>query len=234
MAAQDIRPGVEPPLAVVRFTADARDPIRISFLSLPVEAMLVDKESVPLSAGRISAEEWAVAGVYVLLGPPAAAGGDRQQEDAGDDETDGDEDRAAGGDAEADAEPKSGLDQGESDADGDSIGADNASAHLIRARPGMGTDVLKRVRQHPAKNPWFTRVLMARDTRKGRHSAEAGYLEGRLHDLCSANTRVQKVGRRDFDETLQSHEEQLMERQYLPGIIAALRVAGVPLDATWT
>ena len=58
----------EPPLAVVRFPADPDTPIRISFLSVPVEAMIVDKESVPLSARKIPSD-WGVAGVYVLLGP---------------------------------------------------------------------------------------------------------------------------------------------------------------------
>ncbi len=236
MAAQDLRPRVEPPLAVVRFSADARDPIRISFLSLPVEAMLVDKESVPLSAGTIPAQEWAVAGVYVLLGPPRAGriggeGDEEEHEDRGDgndngenEDPPGDQDGYGTDDRVEDGEPG-----GEAIPD-----ADNLRAALIRARPGMGKDVLKRVRQHPAKNPWFTRVLMARDTRQGWHSAEAGYLEGRLHDLCSSNDRVQKVGRRDSDGTLQRHDEELMERQYLPGLIAALRVAGVPLEATWT
>jgi hypothetical protein len=221
VAAQDNRPRVEAPLAVVRFSADAHDPIRISFISLPVEAMLVHKESVPLSAGKIAAEEWAVAGVYVLLGPPRVGEHDGEEEDPSEGEDGEDEPSGA---AEDGGEPRD-----ESDAD-----TANASRPLIRARPGMGRDVLKRVRQHPAKNPWFTRVVMARDTRQGWHSAEAGYLEGRLHDTCSTNKRVQKVGRHDSDETLQRHEEELMERQYLPGIIAALRVAGVPLDATWT
>ena len=173
-------PGPESPIAVVRFPADPGAPITLSFLSVPVEVMIVEKESVPMGAGKIASEDWAVAGVYVLLGP------------------------ASGPDAK------------------------------IRARPGMGSDVLFRLRQHPTENDWFTRAVVARDMRQGWNSAEAGYLEGRLHDLCSNADGVEHVYRRDHDETLQDHEEHLIERLYLPGIIAALRLAGVPIEATWT
>lgn len=168
----------EPPLAVVRFPADPGTPVRISFLSAPVEAMIVEKESVPLSAGKI-APDWGVAGVYVLLGP-------------------------------ADTDAK------------------------LRARPGMGKDVLFRLRQHPREEPWFTRAVVARDMRQGWNSAEAGFLEGRLHDLCIRSGGVEHVNRRDHNATLQDHEEELLDRLYLPGIIAALRLAGVPIEATWT
>jgi hypothetical protein len=177
MPTQPVDP--EAPLAVVRFPADPRAPIRISFLSVPVEAMIVDKESVPLRAGKI-APDWGVAGVYVLLGP-----------------------------------------------------ATDTSA-TIRARPGMGTDVLARLRQHPRLEPWFTRAVIARDMRQGWNSAEAGFLEGRLHDLCIRSNGVEHVNRRDSDETLQDHEEKLIDRLYLPGIIATLRLAGVPIEANWT
>ena len=101
-------PGPESPIAVVRFPADPRSPITLSFLSLPVELMIVERESVPMGAGKIASEDWAGAGVYVLLGPASGP------------------------------------------------------AAKIKARPGMGSDVLFRLRQHPAETDWFTRAVVAR------------------------------------------------------------------------
>lgn len=103
---------------------------------------------------------------------------------------------------------------------------------LVRARPGSGHDVLARLRQHPAESPWFTRAVVARDTRQGWSSAEAGYLEGRLHDFCSTSTGVEHNFRRDQDRTLQPHEEAILDRRYLPAIVAALHLAGVPIEVT--
>jgi hypothetical protein len=39
--------------------------------------------------------------------------------------------------------------------------------------------------------------------------------------------------RRDGDDTLQPHEEGLLERRALAGIIATLRIAGVVVRQTW-
>jgi hypothetical protein len=165
-----------PPVAVVRFTLDATEPITMLFIDATIEVMLVAKESVPLNANRIARDLWGVAGVYVLLGTPTT------------------------------------------------------DDSLVRARPGMGSDVLARLRQHPAESPWFTRAVVARDTRQGWNSAEAGYIEGRLHDLCRASIGVEHDFRRDHDATLQSHEEALLDQRYLPPIVAALQLAGVPVD----
>lgn len=98
----------------------------------------------------------------------------------------------------------------------------------------MSNDVLFRLRQHLTRIDWFTRAVVARDIRQGWNSAEAGYLEGRLHDLCRSSDGVQHDFRRDHDATIQGHEQALHERLYLPGIIAALRLAGVPIEAIWT
>ena len=105
---------------------------------------------------------------------------------------------------------------------------------VVRARPGSGHDVLARLRQHPRENPWFTRAIVARDTRLGWNSAEAGYIEGRLHDLCGASADVDHDFRHDQDHTLQKHEEDLIEQRYLPAIVAALQLAGVPIDPATT
>lgn len=168
-----------PPVAVVRFSGDPLAPITMQFIDATIEVMIVPNESVPREADQITTETWAVAGAYVLLGPPEAGG-------------------------------------------------------VIRARPGSGHDVLVRLRQHPTETPWFTRAIVARDTRQGWNSAEAGYIEGRLHRLCRASSGVEHDFRRDQDPTLQAHEEDLIDRRYLPAIIAALQLAGVPIDPTAT
>jgi hypothetical protein len=148
------------------------------FIDGTIEVMLVPKASVPRGEGRITAEIWAVAGVYVLLGPP--------QDDG-----------------------------------------------VIRGRPGSGHDVLARLRQHPRETPWFTRAIVARDTRQGWNSAEAGYIEGRLHVLCRASAGVEHDFRKDQDPTLQPHQEEMLDRRYLPAIIAALQLAGAPVDGSF-
>jgi len=164
-----------PPIAVVRFSGDHSDAIAMLFIDATVEVMLVSKEGVPGDADKIKKDLWAVAGVYLLLGPP-----------------------------EGDA--------------------------LVRARPGSGHDVLARLRQHPRESPWFTRAVVARDTRQGWNSAEAGYIEGRLHDLCAASAAVEHDSRKDKDDTLQDHEEKALDERYIPAIVAALHLAGVPIE----
>ena len=145
------------------------------FIDATIEVMLVAKESVPREEERIAAEIWAVAGVYVLLGPPEGTA-------------------------------------------------------LIRARPGSGHDVLARLRQHPKLTPWFTRAVVARDTRQGWNSAQARYIEGRLHALCRASAGVEHDFRLDRDQTLQAHEEELLDRRYVPAIVAALQLSGAPIQ----
>jgi hypothetical protein len=101
---------------------------------------------------------------------------------------------------------------------------------LVRARPGSGHDVLARLRQHPAESPWFTRAVLARDTRQGWSSAETGYLEGCLHTLCRTSAAIEHDFRCDDDQTLQAHEQELLDRRYLPAIVAALNLAGAPIE----
>jgi len=100
----------------------------------------------------------------------------------------------------------------------------------IRARPGQSSDVLNRVEQHVAESEWFTRAVLARDARQGWNSAEAGYIEGRLHHLCRESPGIEHTFRRDQDRTLQEHEEALLENQYMPAFVAALRLIGVPIN----
>jgi len=101
---------------------------------------------------------------------------------------------------------------------------------MVRARPGCGGDVLNRVQQHVSESPWFTRAVLARDTRQGWNSAEAGFVEGRLHDMCRQSPGIDHTFRRDHDQTLQNHEEDQLERRYIPAIVASLRLVGVPIE----
>jgi len=60
----------QPPVAVVRFSGDDADPITMLFIDATIEIMLVARSSVPGDQRRIKRDLWAVAGVYLLLGPP--------------------------------------------------------------------------------------------------------------------------------------------------------------------
>jgi hypothetical protein len=64
----------EAPTAITSFPTDPGAPIIVDFLSTSLQVMITQKDSVPNEAKKISAVDWAVAGVYVLLGPPTAAG----------------------------------------------------------------------------------------------------------------------------------------------------------------
>jgi hypothetical protein len=110
------------------------------------------------------------------------------------------------------------------------LGPATEGGAAIRARPGQSSDVLNRVEQHIAESEWFTRAVLARDTRQGWNSAEAGYIEGRLHRLCRESPGIEHAFRRDQDRTLQEHEEALLENQYMPAFVAALRLIGVPIN----
>jgi hypothetical protein len=103
---------------------------------------------------------------------------------------------------------------------------------VVRARPGRSGDVLQRVRQHAADPDlsWARRAVLVRDTRQGFNTAQAGYLEGRLHELCAAAPGVEQVGRADSDFTLQEWERDELDRRYLPHVRAVLELAGVPTE----
>lgn len=103
---------------------------------------------------------------------------------------------------------------------------------VVRARPGSAGDLIRRIHQHyidPTKS-WFNRVVLIQDTRQGFNSAEYGFIEGRLHDLCREAADVEHIFKRDTDDTLQKHEEAEFERRYIPQICSLLELIGVPLE----
>jgi hypothetical protein len=111
------------------------------------------------------------------------------------------------------------------------IGPSHAEG-VVRARPGFGTDLVRRVRQHQVESPWFTRALLAREAHVGWNSAEARYLEGRLHVLCRESPEVQHDFRRDRDASLPAYEVELLERRCVPVIATTLELLGVPIRRT--
>lgn len=76
------------------------------------------------------------------------------------------------------------------------------------------------------KDHWSRAVLVRRDTKYGFHSAQVGWLEGRLYDLlhAAAGARLHNA-RRPVDETLPPHDRQMLESCVMP-IVRVLRLLG--------
>ena len=96
---------------------------------------------------------------------------------------------------------------------------------------GQAVHLRKRLFQHRRKPKleWRRAVAMKRDTSHGFNSAEIGYLEGRLAAELSAIPGVHVIeGLKNLDTTLPSHHMLALDA-LLPGIFAALRLAGMDL-----
>ncbi|SNS23533.1 hypothetical protein [Actinomadura mexicana] len=76
------------------------------------------------------------------------------------------------------------------------------------------------------KDHWSRAVLVRRDTKYGFHSAQVGWLEGRLYDLLNAasSARLHNM-RRPVDETLPPHDRQMLESCVIP-FVRVLRLLG--------
>lgn len=96
---------------------------------------------------------------------------------------------------------------------------------------GQAVHLRKRLLQHRRKPnlEWRRAVVIQRDTSHGFNSAEIGYLEGRLAAETSAIPGVRVVeGLTSLDTTLPSHHMLTLDA-LLPGVFAALRLAGMDL-----
>ncbi|WP_152563835.1 hypothetical protein [Actinomadura welshii] len=84
------------------------------------------------------------------------------------------------------------------------------------------------------KDHWSRAVLVRRDTKYGFHSAQVGWLEGRLYDLlhAAANARLHNI-RRPVDETLPPHDRQMLESCVMP-FVRVLRLLGYDPTPTAT
>jgi hypothetical protein len=100
----------------------------------------------------------------------------------------------------------------------------------IRARPGMSKgDILHRLDRHLDEIEWFDRAILIREDR-GMNSATAGYLEGRLHELCQAATFVEHTFRKDYDDSKQPTDKAMLESTVIPILRGVLELVGVPLE----
>jgi hypothetical protein len=81
--------------------------------------------------------------------------------------------------------------------------------------------------QSNANFPWWRAVLITRNSRPGWNSADIGYLEGRLARKLNNYPEISlRASRSDIDTSLGQLREANLE-QFLPAIIAALRLAGL-------
>lgn len=89
-----------------------------------------------------------------------------------------------------------------------------------------------RVRQHArGKEHWSRSLLVTRDTTHGWHSAQVGWLEGRLYDLLDgASLATLLNGNRPQDESLPAYDRSALEAAVTP-IAAVLRLLGCSPDA---
>lgn len=96
---------------------------------------------------------------------------------------------------------------------------------------GQAVHLRKRLLQHRSKPKleWRRAVVIQRDTSHGFNSAEIGYLEGRLAAEIGAIPGVLVIeGLKSLDTTLPSHHMLALDA-LLPGVFAALRLAGMDL-----
>lgn len=94
---------------------------------------------------------------------------------------------------------------------------------------GRATNLRGRLMQHRVKPPisWWRVVAVARDTTDGFHSAQIGYLEGRLASQLRMAARIEVTeGQQNIDKTLPDHQLISLDA-FIPTILAALRIAGL-------
>ena len=91
-------------------------------------------------------------------------------------------------------------------------------------RPRLGEHVRR-------KEHWARALLVMRDTTHGWHSAQVGWLEGRLYDLLDGASLATLSNRnRPQDETLPAYDRAALEAAVAP-IAAVLRLLGCSPDA---
>lgn len=96
---------------------------------------------------------------------------------------------------------------------------------------GKANSLRSRLSQHRLNPPidWNRAVAVARDTTDGFHSAQVGYLEGRLANQLRTAARIDvQEGQKNIDKTLPDHQLIALD-DFIPTILAALRIAGLNL-----
>jgi hypothetical protein len=95
--------------------------------------------------------------------------------------------------------------------------------YVGKAPAGIRTRLRHHLRH---KEHWHRALLVQRDTTRGFHSAQVGWLEGRLYDLLNAAEDAQlHNGNRPSDETLPSYERTMLEASVMP-ISRLMRLIG--------
>jgi hypothetical protein len=99
--------------------------------------------------------------------------------------------------------------------------------YVGKAPAGLRT----RLKQHlKGKDHWARALLVVRDTTHGWHSAQVGWLEGRLYDLLDgASLAHLSNGNRPQDETLPAYDRSALEAAVEP-IAAVMRFLGCSPD----
>ncbi|MCP2342019.1 hypothetical protein [Actinomadura rupiterrae] len=96
-------------------------------------------------------------------------------------------------------------------------------AYVGKAPTGIRSRLLDHL---SAKDHWTRALLIRRDTKYGFHSAQVGWLEGRLYDLLHAAENAELHNKnRPSDETLPPHDRQMLESCIMP-ITRILRLVG--------
>jgi hypothetical protein len=99
---------------------------------------------------------------------------------------------------------------------------------------GKANALRGRLLQHRSNPPidWWRAIAVVRDTADGFHSAQIGYLEGRLADQLRAAARLEvNEGQKNIDRTLPDHQLIPLDA-FIPTILAALRIAGLNVART--
>jgi hypothetical protein len=111
----------------------------------------------------------------------------------------------------------------------DPVALDGAyGVYVGKAPAGLRT----RLKQHlKGKDHWARALLVVRDTTHGWHSAQVGWLEGRLYDLLDGASLAElSNGNRPQDETLPAYDRIALEAAVTP-ISAVMRLLGCSPDA---
>lgn len=97
------------------------------------------------------------------------------------------------------------------------------TAYVGQAAAGLRSRVSEHVR---SKDGWRRALLVRRDTTYGFHSAQVGWLEGRLHDLLTASeAAVVRNRQKPGDSTLPPYDIAMLEATMEP-IARAMRMFG--------
>ncbi len=103
-------------------------------------------------------------------------------------------------------------------------------------RPGttQTRPLLERVDEHlPAKENWWRQVILVRRPSRGFDSAESGYLETRLHEVCQSAHRLEclpgsKVSHYAGPSSTDAKAD--LDSRVLPAIHVTLRLGGLRLE----